>query len=674
MRRLPLLTHILLRPFRFAFLGLLVAVGAFFSLQPDSTDSAEPETSLLELDALLPQRQPIYTYIRRLPGLLILGILGFLFLQEISGGWFKNQFIISLSIHLQFMLLLAVLVVFAAGLNGQRRLAFDRAGFVAFVRRHRYTLFPLLLVTLLAFFLRFWHLDDAARFLINENLGIPAVYSIRRGEPLGLFAPYTHVAPFPYIYPYLQTVAQDWMGRGLLSLRAVSALFGTLTVPALFFLAYELFDRPTAWFAALLLAVFPPHLQFSRIGLNPVVAPFFGTLALAFVVRALRHEGRADYVLAGVLLGLTHYFYDGDGLFFTLLAIAWIALAVVLEQSSEAASLLTTDLLGKLRRGILVRQSHLLTALVGLLVIAMPVYYTRVGLGLPLTPAPGVNQNVLPGLFWPGVSLLDTLSAYLSDQLLSVLPFFAGSGLSYVGSIPFVTPLFILLFLLGAGTALRRWRQSVYLLPLLWLFGGLISGVVVVLPALVLLAALGLNTAVTFLLRRTSMRRLALMLVVALLAVTQINDFFNQFLPLYNTAFRAEDLAPDGYDAAWRSLDFPVGTQIRIISDPQFDRVKAGDLISAFRTGLRVDTILPKQLTGDYLLNLACNVDHAFFLQSSDAASLRAIRRYFRLLSPQPSPYADIAPDEQFVLYYAPYTPEEPSIFNRRCSITDPVG
>src|SRR5690606_27829994 len=122
--------------------------------------------------------------------------------------------------------------------------------------------------------------------------------------------------------------AQDILGHNLTGLRIFSAVFGTLTVPALYLLARELFDRRTALLAALLLATFPPHIHFSRLGLNNIADPLFGVLALAFLVRGLKRGGLRDYALSGVMLGLTQYFYEGGKLLYPLLFGAWLLLAL----------------------------------------------------------------------------------------------------------------------------------------------------------------------------------------------------------------------------------------------------------------------------------------------------------------------------------------------------------
>ena len=60
-----------------------------------------------------------------------------------------------------------------------------------------------------------------------------------------------------------------WLdGQDLNAFRLPTAIFGALTVPALYWLCKHLFDRRTAFVAALVLAALPVHIQMSRVGMN----------------------------------------------------------------------------------------------------------------------------------------------------------------------------------------------------------------------------------------------------------------------------------------------------------------------------------------------------------------------------------------------------------------------
>ena len=74
------------------------------------------------------------------------------------------------------------------------------------------------------------------------------------------------------------------------SLHFIFAVAGILTVAALYLLARELFQ--STWMAALatfLLAILYWHINFSRLGMEPILTPLMMSLAFAFLWRGIRH-------------------------------------------------------------------------------------------------------------------------------------------------------------------------------------------------------------------------------------------------------------------------------------------------------------------------------------------------------------------------------------------------
>lgn len=131
------------------------------------------------------------------------------------------------------------------------------------------------------------------------------------------------------LFAYVVAAVFAVMGPGVLSLRLAAALLGILTVPAAYLCARELFDRPTAVFTALVLALSGWHIHLSRLALRPVALPLFEALALFFLWRALR-TGRAwAWIACGLSLGLSFYTYIPARLlpFIGLAAVAFWLLA-----------------------------------------------------------------------------------------------------------------------------------------------------------------------------------------------------------------------------------------------------------------------------------------------------------------------------------------------------------
>ncbi len=117
----------------------------------------------------------------------------------------------------------------------------------------------------------------------------------------------------PTLFFYILAAALRWPGGAVFGLRFVPALAGVLTVPALYLLARQLFGRRVAFLAAAYLACYPYAIHFSRLALNNAVDPLLAVLAFCFLFAGLRgeHCRNACFALAGVLSGLSLYFYMG---------------------------------------------------------------------------------------------------------------------------------------------------------------------------------------------------------------------------------------------------------------------------------------------------------------------------------------------------------------------------
>jgi hypothetical protein len=113
---------------------------------------------------------------------------------------------------------------------------------------------------------------------------------------------------------YLQAAALRALGWNLFALRFPSALLGALGVAGVYLLARWTFGRETAWVSALFLAGWAFPLHFSRLGFSNGADPFFGALAMAFLQRGLARGRRRDFIVAGLVVGLSLYSYIGSRL------------------------------------------------------------------------------------------------------------------------------------------------------------------------------------------------------------------------------------------------------------------------------------------------------------------------------------------------------------------------
>jgi len=126
------------------------------------------------------------------------------------------------------------------------------------------------------------------------------------------------------VFVYSAMLPMAVLGPTELAVRLTAALWGTATVLAMFFLGRALMGPLVGLVAALLLAVVPWHLHFSRIGFELITLPFFFTVALTCLVRWTQGQRRLG--MAAVLLGLCLYTYVPAKLFVPLFLLGFAAL------------------------------------------------------------------------------------------------------------------------------------------------------------------------------------------------------------------------------------------------------------------------------------------------------------------------------------------------------------
>ncbi len=587
-----------------------------------------------------------------------LGVLTLAILAEANGQVFGLDFLMGLSPKVQLVGLVGGIGLLVWGLGGSVRLcALPRA----LPRQHRREVLLVLAITAAALLFRLWRLGEVVRVLVDELNFIAPIFSYWEGEPVLLLRPFGGMIPFPWIYPYLQAGGIAVLGRGLAGFRVLSVVIGALTIPALYVLARHLFDRKTALVAAVLLVTFPPHYHFSRIGLNNIADPLFGTLAMAGLAAGLRCNRRLYFALGGAMLGLTQYFYEGGRLLFPLLALFWLGIGWLIWRPHPPRLPV---------RARLPLRALILAALAAV-IVAVPIYYTLVGIEWPLAgrlSLAGLNDEYWAQLFTPeglqkqSVRLAATLLIYVHR---------AENSVFYGGETPLVLPVLAPLLLLGVLYVLRRWRQPGPLLLILWVIGTSLgnsllvdsaasSRYVVIFPALVLFIAVGIRYLLPLLwpVRGERFRRWVLVGLVALISVVHVTYYFGPHLDVYNRQVRPN---MDIIDAMLRAADFPQETLTFLVSDNLNEAYAAG-MLALLVDDRQVQSISPGEVTVELLADLPAGRPYAFFVEPHDERLPEVLADTFPNLEPPAyTPYTDVPPWAAFTLYYVPAAGESSS-------------
>lgn len=572
---------------------------------------------------------------------VMVGIGALLVVAETSGRLIGLWAFLSRSGHFQFVALCVGLIALAWGLSGGFRVHVD-------LSQERRTWALLIAITGFALVLRVVNLANTIPAFVDEVNFIEELWVFRENAEAHLLYPINEIAAFPRLYVYLEMLTTTLFGHDLGGLRLVSAIFGALTVPAVYALARELFphDRQTPWIAAALLTVLPIHVHFSRLALNNIADPFFGVAAFALLARGVRTGNRAPFVLAGIALGLTQYFHEAGRLSLPVVMALW--LAVMLRGPWRTLP-----------------RRHLRTFLFAAVITALPVYYTLAAIGFPIaTRASGVG---LSGDYWLAQNnLLQSATDVIGrlGRVMARLLYQPELIHYYAGETPYIPAYITPLLALGLGTVVWRvFRPGAFLL-LIWTTLPVMAialllaevqspRIVVILPALAILAALGLRYAVTELVSEGAAPRLLTGLTVLLGAVCTLY-YFSTHAPTFT---RQHFDAQPWQQVAYAARDLPAYTFVHLV----YDQILPDHDINIAMTFIQPHSIaevyLPEAFTSEMLAGLSAGVNHAFFVRMTMADADEITAQIEAALPDALGPFTVTAPylgKHWFVYYLLP--------------------
>jgi 4-amino-4-deoxy-L-arabinose transferase-like glycosyltransferase len=178
----------------------------------------------------------------------------------------------------------------------------------------------------LAAVLRLYHISSVPSELIVDEIDLynSAHSIVTTGHDVdGTLRPflYSRFTRNPPLYAGAEYASSVIFGKTPFGLRLPAVLFGLLSIVLLYAIALELTQRErVALLAALMMAIAPIFVQFSRVGWEPAseLAPLLGGIYLLLL--ALRHGTPGRLGWAAILLGLTTYSYMAGWFYALILA------------------------------------------------------------------------------------------------------------------------------------------------------------------------------------------------------------------------------------------------------------------------------------------------------------------------------------------------------------------
>jgi len=123
----------------------------------------------------------------------------------------------------------------------------------------------------------------------------------------------------PSGYHYLTIIPIALFGLTEFATRFPGALFGSLTIFSVFFLANVIFRSKTVGLlAALLIAVSPWHIVISRASGEAVIALFFIILGFSLLLQGLTENKNKFIILGTIFVSISYFFYHTPRIFVPL--------------------------------------------------------------------------------------------------------------------------------------------------------------------------------------------------------------------------------------------------------------------------------------------------------------------------------------------------------------------
>ncbi len=171
------------------------------------------------------------------------------------------------------------------------------------------------LATLGGVFLRFWALDAIPPGLWYDEAiyGLDGLDVLRGINRPVFFDTYGHMREPLYMYLLAMGLALGPVEAA--TIRAVSAVIGSLTIPVTWWMAREVAGPRVALWTVLVFAPMRWHVHFSRTAFRVILSPLFAALSMALLARFLRRPSWHAGALWGLALGACLYTYLSMRLF-----------------------------------------------------------------------------------------------------------------------------------------------------------------------------------------------------------------------------------------------------------------------------------------------------------------------------------------------------------------------
>lgn len=568
--------------------------------------------------------------------------------------WQSTLGMVNTSPHIQMLLWVVGLLSVIYGFGGRLRLRP-----VTLQPHHKI----LLVIVLLGGGIRLWNLEYAIHMFVDEFYFLSDVIEINTETPQILLPIKTQ---YTDVFSYAQMIFVNIMGPSLTSLRIVAPLISMVGLVAIYAFVRQLFSLRVALLSAFLLAILPVYIHFGRIGMNMVVDPIFGMIGYLYFLRGLRHQRFSDFAIAGVALGLTHYFYEGGRIFFTLFLVCWLIWIAIFSRRKHPFQL------PKLKQ--------FAVFLFCLAVVIVPFYHTLWSNNHSLTQRFDATTNSPDMLITIRLSdfLLDNEFGHLGAPIQRYVQTLAHDNF-YQSEFAYVLPILAPFFLLGFGVLLWRIHTLRGSMLIWWAVGVAVANSIifdkysapsprhiVVYGVLMIITTVGIHTVWTIITDWVSDHRkrwlqVGFIVFLACLGLYQVSYYFNTIVPNFpDFVFSRISLGirprPAFDDMILRAIELPPNTTVHVFTDLLFPNNLRDDVPEFYGRDypeFNVNHEFADTLTDAYFESLRLDRNHVFALTSDHTEIVDMIEKHFEIAKVEGSPF-DIPEDVEMTFYHVP--------------------
>lgn len=350
----------------------------------------------------------------------------------------------------------------------------------------------IIILTAVAIFVRLYRLVDIPPGIVPIELRLAAVAGgVNSGGKLPVFLSDSGWQ-FPSLIFQLYALCFKFYHVSTDGAKFITAIIGAMNTTFIYLLARTIFTRRVALISAVLVAFMGVHMLFSRQLEFMVANPAIATACFYFYFLGVTKNRPVFFVLSGIMLGLNLYFYNAAKIV-PFIFLAFWAVSLLKKEARQSMIKNSGMLIVFVAASIVV-----FTPLLDFIIKSPDQYFKRMS-GMALLPALPKNPSAVNAL---------------ADQfMLHFRMFFSEScawGVFNLAGKPAFDPITVFFFVIGMSQLFLNLRRNSYFYVFLWLFFGMLVGfltipvdlyqgrVTLALPAVALIAAIGLDTALKF--------------------------------------------------------------------------------------------------------------------------------------------------------------------------------